>query len=508
MPIHAESLQRQLTTAIRLHQNGQIREAIRIHQALLKQFPGHPHILHLYGLARQELGDLQGALHLLSQAAAKEPDNRDFRLSLGFLLKLSGRSHAALACFRDLQHRHPDDAEISFHLGDTCMDLGEAEAALAPFRNAIRLQPTFKEAWINLGLSLKGLGAVPEALHCFQQVIQAHPHCIEGYINLGMTHLLMGDYAEGWRAYEWRLQLTQQAACIQWPPILQGNPAPPRWDGTPLAGKSILVVAEQGFGDILQFVRYLLPLKSGGARILFSAPPTLIPLLRRLPAIDDIRTPEQFTDAEEIDCHCPLLSLPLLFNTQLESVPAPIPYIQADPELARQWAGRLRRGENVLVGLVWRGKPLHPNDPLRRRSCTLQDLAPLAQVAGVTWISLQQEDGSSPPLQPPPGMAILDLRAALRDFAQTAAILDNLDLLISIDTSVAHLGGALGKAVWLLLPIAPDWRWTLDQPRSPWYPDIPLFRQTVPHSWQEPLQAMAEALPSFVHTIQAGRPPG
>ena len=505
MDPNAEVFQQQWAEAIRLHQSGHIQAAARIYQALLQQFPGHPHLLHQYGLAQQALGDLRGAMHLLSQAVVREPDQRAFRLDLGLVLKQMGHSRAALERLQEVQQQQPDDAEIHFHVGDTCMDLGEAAAALGPFRTAIRLRPAFLEAWINLGLCLKACGQLDEALRCFQQVVQDYPDSIAGHVNLGLTHLLMGHYTLGWQAYEWRLLATGREACWVVPDFLLGPQAPPRWTGSALAGKTILILAEQGFGDTLQFVRYVPLLMAAGARVWCIGPPSLLPLLRTVPAMDRIGTAQDFSLAEPADCYCPLLSLPLFLHTQADTIPAEVPYVQAAPDRVRFWADRLGVGKKWRVGLVWRGKPLHQNDPLRHRSCTLPDLAPLARLADVTWVSLQKEVEGDGPLQPPDGMAVLDLRGALSDFAETAAIVSALDLVISIDTSVAHLAGALGKPVWILLPLAPDWRWSLHQETTPWYPTARLFRQTVPNCWQDPIQRMVTALSQWLPTHEDPR---
>ncbi|MEO5352809.1 MAG: tetratricopeptide repeat-containing glycosyltransferase family protein [Magnetococcus sp. XQGC-1] len=497
-----EGLKKQLAEAIHLHQSGQPRQALVTYQALLKQFPGHPRILYLCGLARQDLGEWRDAMHLISQAVAREPENSEFLLALGIVLKKMGHRHAAMERFREVLLREPTHADAHFLLGDLHMDLGEPQAALAPFREAIRLRPAFAEAWTNLGLCLRACGLLEEALHCFQQVVHDHPQSIKGHLNLGISQLLMGNLEAGWQEYEWRLRFTGERACWIPPNRLRGPQAPPLWDGSPLADKTILLVSEQGFGDTIQFVRYLPLLKATGARTLLTAPQPLIPLLRTLPAIDQIATTADFAYDGPIDCYCPLLSLPRLLKTRVESIPAAIPYLQADPERVQQWRARLGGGKNISVGLVWQGKPMHQDDPLRRRSCSWKDLAPLAEVAGITWVSLQKRETYADPGQPPAGMPWIDLQDALSDFAETAAILANLDLLLSIDTSTAHLGGALGRPVWLLLPFAPDWRWSLDPEHTPWYPAMRLFRQTRPNSWQEPLRAVVAALPRFAQMVK------
>ena len=516
-----ENIKQQLAEAVKRHKSGQIQAALDIHQDLLKQFPGHPQILYLSGLAYQDLGDLRHAMSLISQATALEPNNGLFHGALGIILKKLGYNQAALERLKDAQQRDPNRAEIHFHLGDTHINLGEAQKAQPHFRQAIALEPNFKEAWLNLGLCLKACKQLQEALTCFQRVVDDHPQAIEGHINLGLTHLLMGNYALGWQSYEWRLQLEDSELSITQAALPQNGKTPHYWNGVPLAGKTILVLAEQGFGDIIQFVRYLTPLKEAGARIILTSPISLKPLFQNLTSVDRILPPprlgittfqDQIKD-ESIDAFCPLISLPRILQTRVATIPAKIPYLQADATLVAQWRYRFRSTQikpSIRIGLVWRGKPLHKNDPLRRRSCPLKDLLPLTQIEDITLFSLQKEDDAASPgdsltKDSLAKLEITDLQSNLTDFAQTAAILTNMDLLISIDTSVAHLGGALGIPTWVLLPFSPDWRWFLDQETTPWYPTIRLFRQTVANGWQEPIEQISTALPAFTKAIMEQR---
>lgn len=501
-----------LEAALEHHKEGKVQEALTLYQTLLDRFPGHPQVLYCAGLACQDLGHLDRATELISRALTIDPGNGAFHCALGVLLKTRGKSHAALERLRDAQRRDPNRAEIFFHLGDTYMDLGTIPEAIACFREAIRLRPLLDEAWMNLGLCLKADKQLEEALACFQTVIDHQPNHVEGHVNLGLTHLLMGHYQAGWHAYEWRLKLEGEEFSVALE-ALAHHPPPPRWDGSCLAGKTLLVLSEQGFGDVIHFVRYLAPLKTTGARILLTAPLPLIPLLQTLPSVDRLLPPPRLGVAafqssvaqERIDAICPLLSLPRVLETRVATIPAPVPYLTADPEQVAIWQKRLaphHTPRTLRIGLVWRGKPLHQSDPLRRRSCPLEALTPLAQQTGCTLFSLQKDptpDGS--PWHPPADMPLVDLKDGLSDFAQTAAALATMDLLITIDTAVAHLGGALGKPVWLLLPFAPDWRWFLDRDHTPWYPTLRLFRQTVANRWQEPVQQIVDALPSFLDTI-------
>jgi hypothetical protein len=265
------------------------------------------------------------------------------------------------------------------------------------------------------------------------------------------------------------------------------------WDGKSLNGKTILVHTEQGFGDSIQFVRYLPMVKAQGGRVIFECQQSLCRLLRSCNGIDEII---EKTSANKLsiqpDVHVHLLDLPGIFGTTLNSIPTNIPYITPDPILVDQWASRLNVDEGFRISIVWAGSPHHARD--RNRSCSLADFANLAKVPGLPFYSLQKGYVSIKPDNPPMGIKIVNLDNELHDFADTAAVIANLDLVISVDTAVAHLTGAIGKPVWTLLPFAPDWRWLLKRNDSPWYPTMRLFRQNQPDDWTEVFEQVREKL--------------
>ena len=496
MKLDDQHLQNKLTQAVTLQQSGGLKEAMAIYETLLKQFPGHPHILYLYGLALQDAGALKKAMDCISLAITFQPKNGSFHYSLGVILKKLGYLRPALERFKDAFRLEPNNADILFQWGDTHMDLGQSNEAIPYFRQAIDLREAFESAWINLGLCLKSIKQLSKAKDCFLKVIHHNPDSAIGHINLGLTYLLMGEYPAGWHSYEYRFKLEMEPE--------HRLPIPtnlPQWQGSSLAGKTLLIMSEQGFGDILQFVRFFPQIKAMGARLLFYCPAPLIALMRTLPAIDDIANTPNFP--ERMDYYCPLLTLPLLLNCQVDSIPNQYPYLYSDPTHSQQWATHLGNPTKFRIGLVWEGKPLHKNDPLRRRSTTLKDLAPLTKVKNVEWYSLQKREPNTESLKPPKGMVITDLQHHLVDFSQTAAVLDHMDLLITIDTAIAHLGGALAKRVWVLLPFAPDWRWLLDQKRTPWYPTLRLFRQSQANCWKKPMEELVDALNTLIqHTLE------
>jgi hypothetical protein len=289
--------------------------------------------------------------------------------------------------------------------------------------------------------------------------------------------LMMGDCENGWREYESRWKAN---------PRIRPTPfAKPRWNGESLEHKTILLHAEQGLGDAIHFVRYVPLVSASASRVILECQPELVELFRGVEGADEVIPSGSMLP--EFDVHCPLMSLPLTFGTTVESIPANVPYIRAGKK--RELEGR---GKGLNVGLVWAGRPTHSND--RNRSMTLKDFAPLATVAGVTFHTLQKGTAAAQSLSPPVGMMLVGHSAAMRDFVGTAELIAGLDLVIAVDTAVAHLAGALGKPVWVLLPIVPDWRWMRDRSDSPWYPTMRLFRQSKWGSWHEPIMQIVDAL--------------
>ncbi len=304
-------------------------------------------------------------------------------------------------------------------------------------------------------------------------------------MNRSFVLLLTKNFEEGLPEYEWRSRATNCTThAFQ----------QPGWDGTPLNGKSILVHAEQGFGDTIQFVRYLPMVQAKGGHMILECQNSLFHLLKNNAGVYDVieRTPD-CKSLDHIDVHVPLLSLPGIFGTKLDTIPSVVPYIMVDPGLVKQWRTRLSHNDAYKVGIVWAGNPLHKY-VYYKRSCSLADFAPLVDIPGLVFYSLQKGPASVEANDPPKGMNIINLVDELNDFTDTAAVIANLDLVISIDTSVAHLAGAIGKPVWNLLSFVPDWRWLLDRDDSPWYPGMRLFRQTQLNNWEGVFKQVKMAL--------------
>jgi hypothetical protein len=307
---------------------------------------------------------------------------------------------------------------------------------------------------------------------CYEQVLLLEPTCVEAQGNRGLMLLTLGDLGAGWEQLEWRWKQPNRKKELR-------KFAQPRWLGqVPVEGKTILLYAEQGLGDSIQFVRYAHPLAQAGADVIVQVQAPLVPLLRGVAGIDNVIGPKDRLPS--FDLQCPLMSLPLAFRTTLETIPASTPYLSAPDERIATWSERLGKATTPRVGIVWSGNPKHGND--RNRSIGLKTLLPLLSL-GIEVVSIQKDvrDADSEVLKSQPQIRVLGNE--LNDLADTAAVISLLDLVVSVDTAPAHLAGALGKRVWVLLPFSPDWRWLLDREDSPWYPTARLFRQTSFGNW-------------------------
>jgi len=429
-----------------------------------------------------EQGKSEEALTHFREALRLKPGLAEVHNNLGIALALKNHHAEAERCFRESLRIRPDRAGTHNNLGIALHQQDRLEEALTCCQQALRLAPDYAEAHTSLGLVLQGQGRHPEALACFDRAVQLAPEFADGHWNRALALLLTGNFAQGWPAYEWRWK-TRQLTPRSFPQ--------PCWDGSPLAGRTILLHSEQGLGDTLQFVRYAPLVKLLGGNVVLECPPELVRILHTCAGISQIVTPG--TPLPPFDIHCPLQSLPLAFGTTLETIPASIPYLAADSERMAEWRARLATDPaGFRVGLVWSGRPkdARANNP----NCTLAHFAPLAAVKGITFYSLQKGIPAVQAGNPPPGLKLIDPTANLVDFADTAGLIANLDLVISVDTSVVHLAGALGKTVWVVLPAVPDFRWLLGRADSPWYPSLRLFRQDTPGDWQGVFARMPFAL--------------
>ena len=549
-----EALVRQ---GLALHQSGDLRDACERYEAALALAPDHFDALHLLGVVQLQLQAPERAVALIGRALGIDPNAAAAHCNLALALSQSGDLKAALASAdraialsADYVEAHVNRAAILLRLerpapalasydaalilrpGSAALHVGRARAlsdlaryveALAAANRAVALEPDLAEAHHRCGLALFDLDRLDAALAAFERSVDRAPGYAEAHANRAMTLydlgrreealiaadralalrsdfpeveltramslLSVGKLREGFEAYRsrWRLPRFADRA----PPV-----SCPLWDGQDVTGKSVLVWREQGFGDCIQFARYAPLLASIAGSVTLLADPPLTRLFRSLPKVEVLDRLED--DAGPFDYQIPLLCLPRVFGTTLETIPAGAPYLSANSEDAATWSARLEDTGDLRIGLVWSGAD-RSADPTgaamdRRRSVSLARLAPLARVQGATFVSLQKGEAAAQAARPPAGMRLIDLTADLHDFADTAALISALDLVVTVDTAVAHLAGALGKPVWVLSRFDGCWRWLGDREDSPWHPTARIFRQRTSGDWDGVIERVAVAL--------------
>jgi len=439
-----------------------------------------------------ELQRPAAALASFERAKSLAPGDFAAHFQAGMALAQLTRNREALDSFTAALACNPRSAEAFNNRGAVAVRLFHPDSALADFQRAIELSPGYVDAYVNYGNTLKGLGRYREALAPLERALTLRPGDIEATWSKALLLLSQGDFAGGLPLYEARLQRDPVRR-------LQRDFNRPRWSGQPsLAGRSVLVHAEQGLGDTLQFARYLRPLEDLGAEVTFEVQPVLMQVLRSLPLRG--RLLARGDSLPNTDFHIPLLSLPLALGTRIDTIPGGVPYLSVDPQDTRAWQERLATLPGRKVGLNWHGNPRAESlSALQARSFPLAAAAPLAQLPGITLVSLQKGAGSEQRAQ----VGFTDRIAQLTDplhlgpaeiATETAAILQCLDLVITADTALAHLAGALGVQVWIVLQEVADWRWLVDRTDSPWYPTMRLFRQRSTGDWAEVFQRIAREL--------------
>ncbi len=466
---------------------GQWERAIGCYRKALALRPGYAEALNNLGVALLRTGKSDEGIACHEQALRLRPNYYEAHNNLGNALA-ARRDHAgAVRCYREALRIRPDYAEAHYNLGIALAEQGQLEEAVASYREALRLKPGYLEARSNLGHALRALGRLDEAMACYHEILDTKPDDPQAHMSRALTWLLLGDYERGWPEYEWRWR------CREFGQLPYTQPA---WDGSPLEGRTVLLHAEQGLGDTLQYVRYAPLVRARGGEVIVACPKALRPLLADSPQLG--RLAVQGEELPPFDVYAPLLSLPARLGTTLATVPADVPYLHADPALVERWRRELEGIPGFKVGIVWQGNPDNRAD--RYRSIPLRHFAALARVPGVSLLSLQKGAGGEQLRGA--GFPVTDLGPRLDEtsgpFRDTAAVLRNLDLAVVIDTAVAHLAGALAVPTWLALSAWADSRWLLDREDSPWYPTLRLFRQPRFGDWEGLFARMAEELGRLV----------
>lgn len=468
--------------AVALQALGRDEEAIAAYRAALALRPDMAQAHNNLGALLQRRGDFQAAAGSHAAALAAQPDYPSARLNLGAALQRLGRLEQAEAAYRAVLASDPDHAAAHANLGLVLRARDRPEAALAHLDRALAAQPRSAAFHHNRGLVLRDLGEFDAATAAFARAVALAPDFAEARMSLGAARLLSGDFAGGWPDYEGRLALPGVAG-----PHREG----PRWRGEPLDGRTVLLQGEQGLGDAIQFCRYAALVAERGARVVLSC---RAPLRRLFASLAGPAAVIADTDpAPPFDAWAPLLSLPGLLGTTLQTIPSPGAYLSADPDLAERWRRRLHGVDGFRLGIVWRGSPEHGAD--RSRSIDPVRFSRLLKSPGARAVCLQTDARADELARL--GAPVIEVGADLSDMAETAALIANLDLVVSVDTAVAHLAGALGAPVWSLIGFSPDWRWLTGRRDSPWYGSMRLFRQARRGDWATPLGEVEAALASL-----------
>jgi tetratricopeptide (TPR) repeat protein len=504
-------------SGVRMHGTGRLKEAEQVYRQVLAAAPGHADSLHMLGVIASQCGQPEAAVACIDRAIALNPSAAMYHVNranallalgrldgaedgcrtalrlkrncaeacqvLGHVLCDLGRPEEAIAAYKEALRQRPDLPDLHDNLGLALRQAGRLEEAAEALRQAVAHAPQDVQAQGNLAGLLKELGRLPDAEACYREALRRRPDDPTLHLNLGIVLLLAGRFTEGWEEYEWRFR----ARAAQIPPSDR-----PQWSGEPLGGRTLLIRAEQGMGDTIQFCRYV-PCVAEQGQVILEVQPGLRRLTSRLhgnPRLIAVgEAPPRF------DLYCPLLSLPRL----LDNTGASVPYLTAEPDRVARWRDRLGPGA-CKIGIAWQGNPSSAAE--HGRSVPLEHFLPLAQVPGVRLICLQKHDGLDQLKTAPASLQIETIGEAFDDgpnaFIDTAALMQSLDLVVTSDTSIAHLAGALGRPVWVALKHVPDWRWLLSGDDSIWYPTMRLFRQTERGDWGGVFARIADRLAAMV----------
>ncbi|HEV3426088.1 MAG TPA: tetratricopeptide repeat protein [Paraburkholderia sp.] len=466
-----------------LHALGRHEEAIASFQRALELHPGHAGAHNNLGMALNALGKADEAVAQFRAAISAQPRFVAAHFNLANTLDATGQHAGALGAFEVVLALQPQFPPALFGLGNALAAMGRHREALPRFERVVGLDPQFALAWLSLGTAHHALGAHEAAVRAFDQALRLRPDLASAHMNRALAWLTLGDFARGLPEYEWRLKTVAQRA----PQTL------PRWNGEPIETRTLFVHAEQGFGDTLQFVRFAPLAAQRAARVVLEVQPQLVPILAPAALEWRVTLIAQGAPRPQADLQCPLLSLPLALGTTVDTIPARTPYLSVPPTYGRKWRGSIGGHAKRKIGLAWSGRvQQHEN-----RTMPLAELEPLFALDGIDWIVLQPNlsaaECATLDAHPRAG-SIHRFDRRVGDFADTAAIIERLDAVVSIDTSIAHLTGALRKPLWLMLPFAADWRWFTDEPRSAWYPGARLVRQPQPGAWADVVANVAREL--------------
>lgn len=451
---------------------------------------------HIYaGSAYQNLSQSDKALTHLSKAIELQPSNHDAFINIGRIYSQNNDFEKAIFHFNQAAKLKPKDANILLELANTMNMCNQIEESLALYYKILELIPGNSSILYNIAYTLKKLGRIEQAMPFYQKVLEQEPTHSEAHFSLGLAYLTIGDFEHGWPEYEWRWKRNNNE-----PRSL----SKPMWDGSYLDGKTILLHAEQGLGDTYQFIRYAQLVKERGGKIIAAVQPALIQILSLCPYLDKVVS--LFDNLPAYDTQIPIVSLPYIFKTRLETIPHQIPYLFADQKLVEKWNVKLSTDRKLKIGLCWQGNSNYSTHFLRtvvaQKSIQLTNLLPLLTLTEISTYNLQKMTGEEQLKNIPADVNLhsfdADFDNAHGRFMDTAAVIKNLDLMITVDTSMAHLAGGLGIPVWVMMPEPADWRWMLNRSDTPWYPNMRIFRQPKPGDWNSVVQTIVQELKIFI----------
>lgn len=506
--------------------SGNLKQAEILYKEILKTEPNNINALHFVGIIHFHHKQYIDAINYLNKTLFIAPGYIDAHNNLGRIFQEIGKFDEAILCYQNSLKIDPNFIQAYMNLSiayESKGDIDEAieylqkalslnptlfylynnlavlletkgqfKQAVACCQKALNLNPNFAEAYINLGAALQATGQLNDAIASFQKAVKLAPNSAYSNYNLALALLMSGDFEQGWEKFEWRKKIQELF-------YLEASCSIPLWDGRNITGSSILLLGEQGFGDIIQFVRYASLVAQQNAKVSIICPKELKSLFKNSKWLHEVI--EYGEQLPNFDTYCHLLSLPFIFRTTVETIPTNIPYLYADQELIQKWKCKQQNDASQFkVGLVWSGNP--KNYKLAYKSSKLSDFSSLSKLRNVSFYSLQKGDTLQEAQNPPEGMKFINYMDMVDDFSQTAALIMTLDLVISVDTAVAHLSGALGKPIWTLLPFESDWRWMLGREDSPWYPTMKLYRQSFPRDWTSVITDITKDLSKYLEAIQ------
>ena len=472
-----------MQAASEAYRSGRYEQAVTIFRELTLATPNCGDALFLFGMALRKLDRFKESEPLLRQAAELMPESPEVLNGLGTVHSAMGDYAQAESCFSQAIKLNPEYADAYYNKGNAYQRMQEFEKAMPCYQQAIKLNPRDHEAWTNLGKMHHELNQLEQAVAAHDRALRISPDFPLGHWNRAIALLMEGRFQEGFRDYEWRWRM---GGAI----FVPRNYPQPLWKGEPISDQILFIHAEQGFGDAIQFVRFIRQARRRAAHVILECPPALKRLFEHSECADTLitlgQTPPPF------DTYTPLMSLPGLFQTTLETIPRLTPYLKSPSDDSAVMAP----ANHLKVGLTWAGNATHDHDTLR--SIPFKELAPILESPGTAFYSLQLPLSESDEASLRAVHNLVDVSRQLKDFSHTAAVIAQMDLVITVDTAVAHLAGALNIPTWTLLQHAPDWRWFLGRSDTPWYPTMRLFRQSVRGDWKVPIQQITAALKKLV----------